>query len=558
MDSTTTRAKPQWLIAVCLFAGSVIVYWTGNNWVSLWDRDEPRFAQPAKEMLFSSSVRDWIVPHFNNGKEGFFHKPPWCYWQIALAYRLFGVNEFAARFFSGLWMATSGVLVFHFGRQWSQRAGLLSAVALLTTVLAIAMAKMAIADSTLLLCTLLTVFALWHIYTGTARLSHRLIFWVSMGLAGLVKGPAILVVVGPLIVGLLIVETRRRWFWRLGWLWGVPVMLAIALPWYVAAAYLDSGLVDRFVMYDILKRIWQPLESHRGWPGFYIVVGLLDLWPWSAFLAPVMITAWRRRSEPIMKFLLCWLVCPTFALECVSTKMLHYWLGVLPAYCLLFGLAAEAWFDRSDTIWQRWSSSVRNVVVATFLVLAVGLFAMSQVMFGCIQLGLAFQGTTLAILAVISLMVWRRSLGWAVGTVAGSTAVAVLVAYCVTLPGLEQYKFGKHLADKMRDYREPGRQFALVSWREPSTIFYLNEGTKPVLTGWAKDVPGWMRDSKLILAMPIDDYEKLIASEPSRSAYLTEMGRLSGVDYTRNMRRLSFVILRNEIQGTVHVEAETP
>src|SRR5256712_9402461 len=59
--------------------------------------DEPRYASVAREMAESS---DWVTPHLY-GKP-WFEKPVLFYWAAALAYRKFGVNEFAARLPSAL------------------------------------------------------------------------------------------------------------------------------------------------------------------------------------------------------------------------------------------------------------------------------------------------------------------------------------------------------------------------------------------------------------------------------------------------------------------------
>src|SRR5438045_9329186 len=54
--------------------------------------DEPRYAQVAREML---SRHDWVTPTL--GGLPWLEKPPLYYWQAMLAYRLFGVVDWAAR-----------------------------------------------------------------------------------------------------------------------------------------------------------------------------------------------------------------------------------------------------------------------------------------------------------------------------------------------------------------------------------------------------------------------------------------------------------------------------
>src|SRR5436190_23524864 len=85
---------------ICLIiAGSLAVYLAGNARVSLWDRDEPRYAQTSRQMLKSG---DWVVPHLLDKVRT--AKPIFIYWCQASAMALFGDNEFAARFPSSIAM----------------------------------------------------------------------------------------------------------------------------------------------------------------------------------------------------------------------------------------------------------------------------------------------------------------------------------------------------------------------------------------------------------------------------------------------------------------------
>src|SRR5437762_9371842 len=65
---------------------------SGNWLLPLMDRDEPRFAEAAREM---AQRHDLVIPWFNGGYR--FDKPPLIYWFQILSYRCFGENAFAAR-----------------------------------------------------------------------------------------------------------------------------------------------------------------------------------------------------------------------------------------------------------------------------------------------------------------------------------------------------------------------------------------------------------------------------------------------------------------------------
>src|SRR4051794_5816113 len=61
------------LVVTILLCGAL--YLLGNGRVSLWDRDEPRYAQASRQMLESG---DWVVPKLLD--EPRIKKPPLIYW----------------------------------------------------------------------------------------------------------------------------------------------------------------------------------------------------------------------------------------------------------------------------------------------------------------------------------------------------------------------------------------------------------------------------------------------------------------------------------------------
>src|SRR5206468_8062820 len=109
--------------------------------------------------------------------------------------------------------------------------------------------------------------------------------------------------------------------------WGVPLTLAVAAPWYVAIGVISHGDFYRFALgKQIAERVTTGMEQHGGFPGYYLVTSLATFHPWSALLPAAILGAWqRRRSDPAFGFLLGWVVGPLVLLECVRTKLVHYY-----------------------------------------------------------------------------------------------------------------------------------------------------------------------------------------------------------------------------------------
>ncbi len=85
----------------CLAVSVVLVWFCGLEWRALFSPDEGRYADIAREMLQSG---DWVTPRLNGLK--YFEKPPLQYWATAVAFALFGADEWTAR----LWPALTGFL----------------------------------------------------------------------------------------------------------------------------------------------------------------------------------------------------------------------------------------------------------------------------------------------------------------------------------------------------------------------------------------------------------------------------------------------------------------
>src|SRR5262245_55056411 len=143
-------------------AVAALVMLTNLGGPRLWDRDEPRNAGCAREML---EHHDWVVPQFNGELRT--HKPVLLYWCIMAAYLGLGVNEFAARLPSALCAIGSALCVYRIGRRlFGPQAGVWAGVALATSLMFVVAGRAATPDSLLIFCTSL---ALMIYVCGTFR-----------------------------------------------------------------------------------------------------------------------------------------------------------------------------------------------------------------------------------------------------------------------------------------------------------------------------------------------------------------------------------------------------
>src|ERR1700691_3643531 len=96
-NSEEGSTQISWWTAVLTLAVVATCLLSGLGALGLVGPDEPRYMSIARAMLQSG---DWITPRLYG--QPWFEKPALYYWAAATAFRLFGVNEFAARLPSAL------------------------------------------------------------------------------------------------------------------------------------------------------------------------------------------------------------------------------------------------------------------------------------------------------------------------------------------------------------------------------------------------------------------------------------------------------------------------
>lgn len=271
-----------YLIVLIGLSSFLLFYKLGH--LSLWDPDEPRYAETAKQMV---KTGDWLVPRFN-GKERF-DKPILFYWLIALAYKAFGISEFAARFWSAFFGLIGVIIVYLMGREmFSPRAGFLAGLVLATNIQYIAVSRLAITDMTLTFFLELTFFSFWFGYRSKNRFKKNmfyLIFYISAALATLTKGPVAIIFSGFIILLFLILVKDLRVLKEMQVFWGVIVFAFIAFPWYILIIQkYGRQYIDYFFLKHNIARFATYNLKHPGPFVYYLPIILVGLFPWSAFL----------------------------------------------------------------------------------------------------------------------------------------------------------------------------------------------------------------------------------------------------------------------------------
>jgi 4-amino-4-deoxy-L-arabinose transferase-like glycosyltransferase len=547
---------PQWMRHVTIVlavAGPLLFFRLGA--ARLWDRDEPRNARCAVEMLERG---DWVVPTFNGELRT--HKPVLLYWLMMSAYQVFGVSEFAARFWSATLSLGTVLCTYMLGRRlFSPSAGLWAACCLAPALMFQVASRAATPDATLifLMTAALTalVYASFMRLIATAEQSPwgfaplgwggTIVVYGLLGLAILAKGPVGIVVplaiAGVWMLTPTFIEGRGSLLARfraaiasdkvlnavvkLRPLLGLCIALLIAAPWYILVGERTDGefLVGFFWEHNV-RRATETMEGHRGPALFYYPVVLMaGFFPASLFLIPSLSEAYRTLkarggAAGGLAFCLVWIIVVVGLFSLAKTKLPSYVTPCYPALALLVGYVLDGWATGRlaiNTAWMRWSSAASAIVG---LGVCVGVyFAAHRYVPG--EEWLAAVGLT-AIAGGVAAIVCerlRRPPAFAAGaTLAGGALFSLLL-----------FGFGPAAADGHR--RMPpiaegighdGERWAAYHCLEPSWVFY---GQRPIAElGEAGDAGKFVRTPGNRLLVKARDLENLHEQLPPGTRVVDE------------------------------------
>jgi len=306
----------------------------------LWEPDEARYAEIAREMLQSGNL---FVPHLNY--VAYVEKPPLLYWLTTFSFWIFGVSEFAARLPVAL-SAIAGILATYLFalRAFGRRHAILAAAILATTPLYALMAQVLTTDMMLTALVTITTFALYLHWDEGGRWCW--IAYVAMGLAVMTKGPVGAAI--PILALLLWLTWSRELGGAIAKFRAIPgllLTLLIAAPWFIAMTIREPGFFGFYFVGEHLRRVFEPDYSHGEAFYFYVPVFVVGLLPWS-LLVPFL--TWRTAARnPARSFCIVAAGVTVVAFSCASAKLIPYILQAVPPLAVLIadGLVSCAWPD---------------------------------------------------------------------------------------------------------------------------------------------------------------------------------------------------------------------
>jgi 4-amino-4-deoxy-L-arabinose transferase-like glycosyltransferase len=324
------------MICFAFFGGCAFLLFFNLWGRSLENQDYLRYAEVAREMIRSG---DWIVPRFNG--EVFIHKPPLLFWLIALPSTFYGtVTPFIARLPSAFFAWIGAFVVYLWGRKlWGEdRFGLISSGVLISSYLYFWQGRIARTD---MLFSVLILISLYFFYISDRE--ERSYFFaslsfISIGLAGLTKGPVGILFPLLIIFLFLLSQKRLKRFIQAEFILGYLIILFISGAWVLPFLYQ--------VGWDSAYQVWKESKIITRQAPFYLY-GLriwVDFAPWSFFLPFLFYHFWKKEKKTDEVFLWIWFIGLFLLLTLFPAKASKYLLPAFPALALLIG---EFWQKRS-------------------------------------------------------------------------------------------------------------------------------------------------------------------------------------------------------------------
>ena len=331
----TRKRIPDWLLltAFCAF----FFLW-GLASIGLIGADEPRYAQVAREML---AQHDWVTPVLSGSP--WLEKPPLYYWQATIAYKIFGVSDWAARLPSAVDGFALVFAVYWFLRRFRPGFELDGALMLASASGIDGYARAASMDLPLAAAFTIAMLA-WYAWFESGQRGYLVAFYAFLAIAMLAKGPVAPALAAVIIAIFAAVKSSAQLGWKTIvrktlWLPGILLFCALGLPWYAMVQLRNPQFFHEFIVEHNLARFSTNLYHHPEPFWYYVPVTLLGWMPWAVFVAAACVWAVRRRknrdTDNLDAFLLIWIAVVVFFFSISRSKLPGYVLPAIPAGILL-------------------------------------------------------------------------------------------------------------------------------------------------------------------------------------------------------------------------------
>lgn len=337
--------------------------------------DETRYVGIAWEMW---KENNYITPKLEGSP--FLGKPILFYWLEILAFNIFGVSEYAARFFPAVMGIFTSLFTYISLRTLKDRkTGFIAAISVACTPLYFVLTHYANMDGEVgswVTCSALALLVGANLPEKTTKRAVFLYLAYIFGAAAfLTKGLIGLVFPAGMIFFWMLFLNRWDQILKLKLITGLILVIILIMPWMILCNEQNPGFISYFFIWNQFDRfLGNNFNMHQPWY-FYIGPVIASIFPFTLFW----IQALKKNIKDIITdkhksnvelFCLIWFVMITIFFSIPESKLIGYISSAIPGTAIFMALYfAKIWgntLSRANII-SSW------IVVAIYLILSIGL-----------------------------------------------------------------------------------------------------------------------------------------------------------------------------------------
>jgi len=292
------------------------------------ESSDARYAEISREMYISG---DYIHPTFLNIYH--YHKPPITYQITALAYHIFGVTPFAARFFLQISVLLQIWLIYALTNLLFNNNKTARWAAIIYFSFPIVFSSRTLTTDNYLANTILLAIYFWVKYRKKNNPTYLYPFALSLAIGMLIKGPVVFILPLCFTISYNKIKQKTNPKLTIHHLFATILFLIIGLSWYLYLAYENKEFFAYFLGHQTIER-FSTNTFHRSKPFWYFILHApLVALPW---LIPYIYLSKQHihklKTKKIHHCLTISILIPILFFSISKSKLILY---ILPLYPLL-------------------------------------------------------------------------------------------------------------------------------------------------------------------------------------------------------------------------------
>lgn len=388
------------LLTLCLFVFNLL--FLGSH--HLISPDETRYVGVSWEML---KHHHYNIPTIAGSP--FLGKPILFYWLNILAFKLFGISAFAARFFPSVLVTLTAIFGYLAAfTVFNLRVARLSACLIAITPMFFALGHYANMDGEVASWLNLSLFSLIAALSLPQKESARTLWlylaYLFSAAAFLTKGLIGIVFPAMTLFFWFLILNNWKALLKIRLISGLILFLIIILPWFVIVEQKYPGFISYFFIWNQFFRfVGNNFNMHNPFY-FYLLLIIGGVFPWTFYFfqsyGSHIKAIWQNKNDHKIELLLIlWVILITIFFSIPTSKLPGYIGPVFPASAMLMAI----YFDK---LWLKGLSKVNkmaSLILAVLLtIVAVGLIILPLVWHNKAAVDTAPYAYVLAFVALIS------------------------------------------------------------------------------------------------------------------------------------------------------------